>query len=315
MKGVFHSLMVVFWLCATGAVGTAQTAAPAERRLWSLWQQHAKNPADHARVAAACLQFDTDAPDTPFALVARGLAAWHMLKAGDTNAAVKLFQSMDTPAIEDKTPSSETNAPAADALREAGMNMARTWLTRIDRDQAGKALREYYLKHVEYPAAMQFLGALPPGQRPPLTDRWGLPWQYHTTGFKQLAGLDGQRYVLQSAMLGNDSSAAAALARDYAGRINIKRARVLSSDGGGILELVLQPPAEAGVPRRSPAEAGSTKTAADGNAQPKVIVALGRRTGDICAAFIGTQFLIFADRDHWLVWPRQDLAGPATAPR
>jgi hypothetical protein len=296
MKTVFAVLCVF----ALPAFCAAQAPSLPERDLWSLWQYHAKNTNDHAGVAAACMKFEKDAAHAPFLPVARGIAAWRLLKCGNTNACVKVLESMIAPAADDKVRLAGADPAEGDPLREAGADMARTWLTRLDREQAVKVLRQYYVRHVEYPATMQFATNLAPEQKVALTDRWGQAWQYRATGFTRLAGLNDQRYVLQSARLGDDSGLAEALARNYAERIGIEKARVVSSGAGGVLELVVPPRPEE----------GSRKNATDGRQQSKVVVAVGRRAGGIYAAFIGARLLVLADFDHWLVLPRPGVAGP-----
>jgi hypothetical protein len=269
----------------------AQTDA-AERALWTLWQTHLRSPDGNSSVAAACARFADDDPRSPFLPVAAGLGAWHHLRSGNTNEAVKLLQAMDAP---QRPPADTAGTPrAADvgALREAGVHMARTWLARLAREQVCVALRRYYVKHVEYPAALDRLHALPAGQRPPLVDPWGAPWVYRTAGFSKLPRTEGQRYTLRSSNVAGDSRLSDTLNLNYASRMDVRPLRLLSNAGErAVVEFAV----------------------GDRGGRQKIALAPGGTAGGLRFGFAGATLLILADADHWLVLPWPTAKAPPAA--
>ena len=166
----------------------------------------------------AFVEFERQQPASPLVPVARGAAAWHLLRQGERTAATQLLVAMlDRPA-----------GPAA----EAGAEMARRWLTRLDRERVKSALRAYHSRHIEYPGSLQQLTALPAADQPPQRDRWNKLWQYRLARFTHLTGISGQRYELLSAGLGADSDLAAALAKPYPAAGFPKAVRFLSRAEG-----------------------------------------------------------------------------------
>lgn len=284
-------LCVLCITVASAALTAAQQPGPAERALASVWRQHIANPDDHTRVVHLCGLFKSKNPDTPLLVVSDGLTAWHLLKLGQTNAAVKVLEGMLTKAGKDAH------------LQAAANDMARAWLTRIDREETVRTLRRVYLDKVEYPISLDGLAELPADRKPPLTDRWGKRWSYQLAGFKYIRGVTAQRYQLHSVTLGQDSDLTAALARSYASGINLVPTKLLTSPrlavefGARSGDDGLRGPSDL---RRRPRPAEPAKTKVEG----KIRLAPGQDADGIRLAYLGKTGIILTDRDHWLVLPK-----------
>ena len=158
------SAKVLVWTglwAAAVAMCRAEELPADERSLWLVWASHTNAPEDHTTVAA-CQAFRTKAPQNPLAVGAQGLEAWHLLKTGQTNAAVRLFEPMLL----------STN----NALAKAGADMARGWLTRLDRELVRAALMRLYVRDIEFPGALEAIKALKGGAPPPFADRGPTGW-------------------------------------------------------------------------------------------------------------------------------------------
>ena len=268
----------------------AQPAQTAERALVSVWRQHIGNPGDHTRIVHLCGLFKAKHPDDPLLVVSESLAAWHLLNLGRTNAAVKALEPLA--ADEEK----------GDHLRAAAREMARAWLTRIDREKTMQCLRRIYLDRVEYPDSLDHLGRLPEDKRPPLTDRWGKRWSYQLVGFKYVRAVKAQRYELHSTTLGPNSDLARALAASYASGIRLVPTRLVASPrpavdfGTRTRDDGLRGPSD--LRRRRPAAPDTTQL------QGKIRIALGQEVKGVRLAYVGRTGIILADRNHWLVFPK-----------
>lgn len=264
----------------TGPTSQAQLQAPDEKALWLLWKNHIENPTNHTSMAASCEEFAAKTPGDPLAIVGQGLAAWHLMKANHIAPARSILEKMSA------TPShpSVSAPPEADALRKAGVNMALRWLTRSDLELVKKALQELYAMEIEYPKSLDPLQSLPPKSRPPLTDRWEKPWSYRLVDMRYIKGVSGQKYELQSKMLGGNSDLARALATPYADNIRLKPVRIASSSPG-----------------REAAQFIST-----GEKKEPVFLSLGSDAGGIAFAYFGAKILILSDGDHWMILPRPE---------
>src|SRR5690349_21049492 len=84
---------LVIWI--TIVIGcSAEPPLPDENGLWRVWVSHTNAAADHAEIAGACHAFRAKVPTDPLVVVAQGLEAWHLLKAGKTNEAYRLLEPM-----------------------------------------------------------------------------------------------------------------------------------------------------------------------------------------------------------------------------
>jgi len=249
------------WACA---------AAPAdEAALWRLWTAHQKAAdGEHRTCATECAALAREHPT--WKPVGEGLAAWHLLKAGATAEAARLLQGLAA-------------APGDDPLVDAGREMARRWLTRLDRAAVQAALRTYYQQFISYPETLAELSAVTNLPTPPLTDRWNKPWRYRRIPFRRLARLRDQRYELESAMLpGAASDLTAALRTPYAGTIRLKAVTVTAAGG-----------------ERQGVEFETAAAPAK-----RVLLAEGTDYEGVRLVKIGASVLLLSDGDYWLVLAR-----------
>lgn len=247
------------FLCAP--LSHAQSPAPDERGLWRVWVASTNTPGDHAAVVTACSQFRAKAPQDPFCVVVAGMEAWHLLSMGNTNAAVALFESMLS--IPEK----------ASPLQSAGGDMARSWLTRLDREKVRAALKKIYLKEIEFPSSLDPIKSLKMKSLPPFTDRWGKAWTYRLES--SIKGLSSQHYVLESSQLGSRSDLAKALVLPYAGRVSLEPIKV------------------------SPVSADTVEFAVRGG-KSGYLQTGGTMNGTV-VAYIGMNIIVMADESHWCV--------------
>jgi len=242
---------------------------PDEAALQTLWaahqgkQQASVNYTSQAQDAAS---FEQRFPASPLVPVARGLAAWDLLQAGDFEAATRLLEKM--------------TAATSDPFAAIGAEMARRWLTRLDREQVVVALQKVYAEDLEYPETLSAVTALPPQFRPPMTDRWGVAWLYTPAAFKRLNTSDRQTFVLESTKLGATSPLKTALALPYGAGFTFTAANIRPSIGG-----------KAVITFRS--TDGRTDTLSEGAAAT-----------DLAFAYLGDDILILSSGDYWSLQPR-----------
>jgi len=254
-----------------------------EKALWLLWKRHINNSGKHEELAAACDKLVKQAPHDPLAAVTRGIAAWHLLKAGRTDTAATLLEGMISNAGQG---GSSLNVPGrsamTDCLREAALSMARAWLTRIDREQVKRALQKLYVREIEYPESLDAIASLAEEMRLPPIDRWGEPWSYRLVTFRRLKGLHGQKYELQSAALGKHSDLWQSLEIPYGSRIRLKPVKILSSASGKeTVQFVISD-----------------------ESRKHVVLSLGTEADSIFFAHSGSNILILSDGFHWMVLPK-----------
>ncbi len=265
MRGCRNILMALAAGAVAVVIGHAETPASDENGLWQVWAAHANVAADHAVVARACEAFRSKTPGDPLAVVAQGLECWHLLKAGKTNEAARLLEPMA--------------ALTGDALPKAGAEMARAWLTRLDRESVRAALKRVYLRDIEYPVSLEAIKTLKKASMPPLVDRWDKAWEYKAVDLPTIKGAVRQRYVLESSRLKADSDLAQALAVPYASRITIQPMRVSGVGDVDTVEFV-------------------STTRKSG------VLMVGGDMENVTFAFVGKNIIVLADRDHWRVVPR-----------
>jgi hypothetical protein len=169
----------------------AAAADPDEDVFGRLFRLHLEGATGDVAIAAQAGQAAAALPPGPYRAAARAVQGWRLLRAGKPAEAAAVYQTL----------LADPASPAALA------ELARRWLTRLDRETVRDALRKAWARDIRYPATLEAL----PAPQPPLTDRWNRPWSYKTRGLKLLQA-DAQRYDLQSAALGADSDLAAAVA-------------------------------------------------------------------------------------------------------
>lgn len=264
MRSLINIACAVALLLVFGP-GPARGAAESDEKfVWDAWKQHQGESNTHAAVIAACQQAQQACPTNPLLPVIQGLAGWHLLQLGKTNAAAAAFEAL-------------LAAPAASPLATAAAEMARRWLTRLDREQVRRALQLVYKRDIAYPPTLDALQKLPANQALPLKDRWNAPWKYGLVEFKRIKGVSGQAYTLESSTLG-----------------------AAGSDLAGALK---QPPL-ARIPLKPIAAASGTVTfKTTGDSPQKVMLSEGAQTENVTLAYLGAKIMILTDGDFWLVLP------------
>lgn len=259
-------VVALAWLWAAGAWSAPP---PDEAALWRLWAAHQKAAdGEHRAVATESAAVAREHP--AWKPVCEGLAAWHLLKAGATGEAARILQGLAA-------------APGDDPVVDVGREMARRWLTRLDRIAVQAALRSYYLQFIRYPESLEELRAVPNLPAPPLTDRWNKPWRYRRVPFRRLTKLRDQRYTVESAMLPGDTSDLAAARRvPYASTIRLKAVGVTAAGGD-----------------KQGVEFETTSAPAK-----RVLLAEGTDYEGVRLVKIGASLLLLSDGDYWLVLPR-----------
>ncbi len=250
------------------------TQAANERGVWTLWQTGTNNPGDHAAIIAACDAFVKANQGDPFIAVAQTISAWHLLKTGRTDEARSIF--------------SEWMRGSGDPVHAAARELARAWLTRLDMEDVKRALKMYYRMEVRYPDALAQIAThprIPASDRPPESDRWGRKWAYKTLEFKSISGFRGQKYSIESPMLGDLSELDKALAVPYADLIRLEAARVMGGAGGGspLVQFL--------------------RTGADAKSDAAVVIQRGSIVEGVFLAYVGERLVIVCDRQHWRVMP------------
>jgi hypothetical protein len=187
-------------------------------------------------------------------LVTRGKTAWQLLQDAKLEEATRLLESM--------------LSPSTDPLPQAANEMARRWLTRLDREKVKAGLRTIYAKKIEYPNHLVGIT--------PVADRWGKPWVYELTKPKFITGIAKQTYRLESTTLGPASDLATALAIPYGSRITLRPVRI-----------------EAGVVTFQPA----------GQTQPVLLSPGTSYAGITYVEQVGAELLL-TDGDHWALIPQ-----------
>ncbi|MEI7945391.1 MAG: hypothetical protein WCJ02_01780 [bacterium] len=260
MKFVLKVEVAVVFLLAVAVTVRAQSVKADEKGLWDVWCVGTNSAFAASEVAEACKKFRTSAPQDPFTVVVSGLEAWNRLKSGDTATATAIFNAM------------LVKGPAT-GLRKAGDEMARSWLSRMDREQVTRALKECYKRDIEFPVSLDAVKVLGDKASIPLTDRWGKPWTYRRGS--TIKGMETQRYDLESAVLGTRSDLKGALKMGYAERMDLKPVRMISSP-----KIMVEFKTE------------------DGRS---LIREEGDRASIVNVVYVGTRIIVLSDGNHWSV--------------
>lgn len=255
-------------LCAAYLLTTPIATAnpPAEAILWRLWNRHMADTSDHETLTGLFQDFSRQHADDPLEPVARTLAAWHLLKLNRLDDAREWLTPLLAP----------TRQPPARGAHE----LARAWMSRLDREEVVRALDWYRTREVHFPPRLASLlehPALPAELRPPATDRWGQQWVYRAEAMRTMPQLAGQRYTLESRSLSGTSDFKRSLAAPYAEGIPFETARVLST-GGRISTVQLIHPDQPGAP---------------------VAVSVGARHDDVYVEYASEHLIILRDSKHW----------------
>jgi hypothetical protein len=262
MRSRNSAVLLLFIACATPLFA----GKPDETALQTLWADQQKDPGNHAALAHEAAAFEQHFPASPLIPVARGLAAWHLLESGDFDGAKQLLDTMAS--------------AGADPVAAIGAEMARRWLTRLDREQVAAALQKVYAEDLEYPETLAAVSALAPPFHPPMTDRWGAAWLYTPAAFKKLQIGDRQTFILESSKLGDGSELKRALALPYGAGFTFKPVKLMPPIGGKAV-IVFQ------------SAEGKTATVSEGAAG-----------SDLGLAYLGDEVLILSTGDYWSFQPR-----------
>ena len=241
----------------------AQPSKSDERALWDLWCTSTNSAFESSAVMDACKEFREKTPKNPLVVMVSGFEAWHYLKMGDSGAAVPILNSM-------LVQRSVTD------IQRAGDTMARSWLTRLDRERVVLALKKIYLRDIEFPVSLEALKSLKSGSVPPLTDRWGKPWVYRLES--SIKGMATQRYILESSVLSSRSYLKRACKVPYASRINLKP---ISMVKGGRKRVEFKTSGGQSVFRQA-----------------------GDSSNRINLAWLGSNIMVLSDGNHWCVMPK-----------
>jgi hypothetical protein len=260
MKFMLKIEVCVAVLLVVAVTVRAQSVKADEKGLWDVWCVGTNSAFAAADVAEACKKFRTSAPQDSFTIVVSGLEAWNHLKRGDTGTAAAIFNTM------------LVKGPAT-GLRKAGDEMARSWLSRLDREQVTRALKDIYRRDIEFPASLEAIKALGDKASPPLTDRWGKPWVYRRGS--AIKGMETQRYDLESAGLGTRSDLKSALKMGYAERMDLKPVRMVPNP-----KIMVEFKTE------------------DGRS---LIREEGDRVNMVNVIYVGTRIIVLSDGNHWSV--------------
>jgi hypothetical protein len=235
---------------------------PDEAALLKLWEMQKQDPANHTAVIQAAEAFEQNFGKSPLVVVIHGMAAWHQLKAGNSQEAQRILESLAS--------------GGAMPLSAAGREMAYCWLTRMDIEVVKEGLRKVFADHIEYPETLDPVGNLPANLRPPMKDRWGAHWSYHTADFKQIKAGAKSNFVLQSTKLGDSSDLEKALARPYG--------------GGQRWQLTPMPP-----------QGGKSLFKVSGTGGSQILVGEGAVAGNLSFPYRGDAFLILSNGDYWFI--------------
>lgn len=261
-------MMVLAWIAPGRAAGE-------ERELWSLWNRHMADPANHADLVAACRSYAQELPQDSFLPVVRSLEAWHLLADGKHVEAARIFS---TQLEKGGTP-----------VEQAARHLARSWVTRIQHDLWVNALQSYYRKEVRYPDRLEEVTAhprLPGADKLPLKDAWGRSWRYLPASFNGVEGFRGQKYTLECGSMPPPLTVADALKLPYAEGIQIQAKPVAGgAPGKSAVKLeILEGP-------------GQGKTA---------LGQVGQTVEGITVAHAGSNLVVLNDNLHWRIvtWTR-----------
>jgi len=249
-------------------VGTIRTGSPHEAAFWQVWTAQDAAPSDHAAHLDAWRAFaDAARSGDPLIPVAHTLAAWHALRAGREAEAIRLLEPY-------------VNTQSTVETMRGARELARAWLTGLDREQVVRALEAYRVHAVRYPETLDALATQPgadPRARPPLHDCWGTPWDYRLARLRSMPTLEGQRYTLASRTLGELSVLRTALALKPGEQIALRPVQVRAmADRPPLVTLAHEGPA------------GGT-----------VAIQAGATRDGVTLAYVSPVLVILRDRLHW----------------
>ncbi len=246
---------LILALAVLFAAAAVHAAESEENTLGVLFRLHAQSPSGDVAVCTAATPAVAALGPGAYRAAARALLGWRLLRSGKPAEAKPVYQALlDDPA----------SPPAFTEL-------ARRWLTRLDREAVREALQKMWTDTILYPPSLDTL----PAPLPPMRDRWGSAWRYRPVILKRLK-TESQRYTLESAGLGADSDLAAALARPWPKEPSL-RAVAVNTDAGATPVVTFQT-------RQAPAE--------------KTLMAEGKTAGGLALVKTGARALLIVEGDY-----------------
>jgi hypothetical protein len=123
-------------------------ADPDEDVFGRLFRVHLNTATGDAAIAGQAAQAAAALPPGPYRAAARSVQAWRLLRAGKPADAAAVYQAM----------LADASTPAAFA------DLARRWLTRLDREEVKAALLKVWARDIRFPDSLE---KLPPPPPPP----------------------------------------------------------------------------------------------------------------------------------------------------
>ncbi len=194
---------------------------PPEKLLRDLITDAQSLPLESDSLAARAGRVDNQLEQHQLRSVVRSIRALSLLHAGEVTTARAILEEL-----------------ASGSRDDAGNNSARVLLSLMDRDQIVAALKQFYGRHLRYPASLDELRREFPDRNLPQRDRWGDPWNYRLTAPRFFQVGEAQTYQLSSRHIPNLADLSKALAKPY-GRdlqgITVSRVIQTPGDRGAIV--------------------------------------------------------------------------------
>lgn len=269
-RKVLSFILVV--LTVVGTCGTVRAAAD-EKALWDIWKKLEAQPQDLPVIIADCKGFIETKPSDQLLPIVESMLAWCYFKTGNLPEGAKLLLPM-MKAQYGYTPT-----------RKSALEVARTWLTRIDRDVLRVVLQLWYNKHMAYPEKYQdAIDMFQEKTRAAKTDRWGRNWEYELVGFQMLTKVPkNQKYSLKSSLLGDISDYVKALEVPYASGIDIE-------------------PMKMGI--TTPGKESVYFKKIDDKTNAPIKMDLGELKRGFSLGYVGQNILAVTDGNHWKLMSR-----------
>lgn len=245
----------------------AIAAEDPERIIVELWRAHLL-PEPAVALTAVCHRAVGRLQGHPLQSVALTLEGWYLLRAGATAAAEEGFVQVLRSDV------------GTTLVGQMSQEMARRWLTRIDREKVCEALHGYYRDHVGYPETLAVLVRTRELTGIPLVDRWGRPWSYRREPFRHMKGVDDQSYRLESPSLPGDSDLRTAVGRPYPLGLPLRVRQLVSGPSGRTVFLETT-----------------------GGRSEKPVLTEGGKYDRATLVYLGNRLLLFGDSDYWYLVP------------
>jgi hypothetical protein len=260
-------LPVLLIVLVSSAASFASESLESERQLWVIWKKHKSSQSEHKEIITQCNRMEQKCPNSSLLVPAKEIKAWHLFRLKQISSGYNLFNGI-------------VNEYSLNPVVTAGKEVARRWLTRLDREKLRIYLKKYYTSNIRFPESLAVFARLPASKQPPLKDQWGHKWDYSLVNFKYLKGFNDQKYTLESKKLGNNSDFSEMINKPYKTSLEIEPVKTLKS---GSQETI--------------------KFKVDGLKQ-NIILSEGSDVRGITLAYLGKRIIILSDGDYWVVMPK-----------